>query len=306
MQKKTLVMIMSPTGSLIRQVTVSRYFLFFIGLLFVGCIVYCGFLARNYSILKAQFPETMQMEKMIKCQNLEMDKQKKQIKEFMSKIEGLQIKLTELNNFERKIRIVANIENDSDSIFGVGGSTPSTMDCNAKLFKNHTDLLDGMRQHVDQLEKITKTQQNGFKSLLKHLSEKRNFLASTPSIYPTKGWVSSKFGYRVSPITGNRSFHQGLDIAAHKGTSVIAAADGIVSFAGRKGRLGNLIVLDHGHGIVTRYGHLYKILVKNGEQVKRGNLIGQVGSTGRSTGSHLHYEVHASGIPVNPETYILN
>ena len=100
--------------------------------------------------------------------------------------------------------------------------------------------------------------------------------------------------------------HKGVDIAARRGTPVKATADGKVTFSGSKGLLGKTVIIDHGHGIVTRYGHLNEILKKRGDEVKRGDVIGEVGSTGRTTGSHLHYEVHLNGVPVNPVKYILN
>ena len=133
-----------------------------------------------------------------------------------------------------------------------------------------------------------------------------DLLASTPAIRPTKGWKTSGFGYRVSPFTGLKEFHKGVDIATRKGTPIIASADGVVTFAGTKGMMGRVITIDHGHGMITRYGHLHKALKKRGDAVKRGEKIALVGSSGRSTGPHLHYEVLLNGLPVNPEKYILN
>jgi murein DD-endopeptidase MepM/ murein hydrolase activator NlpD len=135
-------------------------------------------------------------------------------------------------------------------------------------------------------------------------------LASTPAIRPLSGdaksWVTSRFGYRKSPFTGRREFHKGLDIASRKGTPILATADGVVTFAGKKGLLGMTIVIDHGHGMKTRYGHNHELLKKRGDKVKRWEPIALMGSSGRSTGPHTHYEVHLNGIPVNPEKYILN
>lgn len=126
----------------------------------------------------------------------------------------------------------------------------------------------------------------------------------TPLIRLAAGLITSTFGYRLSSFPNRREFHQGLDIAAPKGTPVIAPADGIISFVGIKGLLGRIVVIDHGNGIITRYGHLYKALKKNGNHVKRGEIIARIGTSGRSTEYHLYYEVHVNGIPVNPEKYI--
>jgi murein DD-endopeptidase MepM/ murein hydrolase activator NlpD len=118
--------------------------------------------------------------------------------------------------------------------------------------------------------------------------------------------MTSRFGRRVSPFTGRKELHKGVDIANRKGTAVLATANGVVSYAGKKGTMGNILVIDHGHGIVTRYAHLSKALKKRGEKVKRGDIVAQMGNSGRSTGPHLHYEVHLNGVPVNPAKYILN
>ena len=135
---------------------------------------------------------------------------------------------------------------------------------------------------------------------------RRNALAAaTPSIWPAHGWLSSSVGRRTDPITGGADYHQGLDISADAGTPVYATADGTVLLAQREGAYGNLITIDHGYGLETRYGHLSKYEVKSGSQVKRGQVIGRVGSTGRATGPHLHYEVRVNGRLLNPLQLLL-
>jgi murein DD-endopeptidase MepM/ murein hydrolase activator NlpD len=149
-------------------------------------------------------------------------------------------------------------------------------------------------------------QAHEFEELLEQIKKQRNLLAGTPTIRPVDGWVTSRFGYRKSPFTGRRELHKGLDISNRKGTPIMATADGVVCFADKKGLYGLTMVIDHGHGLKTRYAHLNKLLKKKGENVKRGDVIAQMGSTGRSTGPHLHYEVRLNGVPVNPAKYILN
>ncbi|MBA3270118.1 MAG: M23 family metallopeptidase [Acidobacteria bacterium] len=137
--------------------------------------------------------------------------------------------------------------------------------------------------------------------------DKRNALAAaTPSIWPAHGWLSSNVGPRKDPITGGADYHQGLDISADHGSPVYATADGTVSQAAREGSYGNLITIDHGYGLETRYGHLSRYQVTHGAKVKRGDIVGYVGSTGRSTGAHLHYEVRVSGRLLNPLQLLLN
>lgn len=148
------------------------------------------------------------------------------------------------------------------------------------------DVLQGLESGLQQLRSSV---------------DRRNELANaTPSIWPAKGFLSSTVGTRKDPFTGERDSHAGLDISADKGTAVYATANGTVSQAAYQGAYGNLIVLDHGFGLETRYGHLSTFSVKAGTLVKRGDIIGRVGSTGRATGPHLHYEVRVNGRLLNP------
>lgn len=131
--------------------------------------------------------------------------------------------------------------------------------------------------------------------------ERRNALAAaTPSIWPAQGWLTSRPGARTDPVTGETEFHGGLDIAGNKGQPVYATAAGTVVSAGYQGAYGKLIEIDHDFGLKTRYGHLLDFKMKVGERVKRGDVIGRVGATGRATGYHLHYEVLANGKLLNP------
>jgi murein DD-endopeptidase MepM/ murein hydrolase activator NlpD len=137
--------------------------------------------------------------------------------------------------------------------------------------------------------------------------DKRNQLAAaTPSIWPTHGWLSSSMGNRADPLTGEKDFHPGLDISADKGDPVYSTADGRVTHATSAGNYGNLVIVDHGYGLETRYGHLSTFKVTIDQKVKRGDLLGLVGSTGRTTGPHLHYEVRANGRILNPLQLLLN
>lgn len=158
---------------------------------------------------------------------------------------------------------------------------------------------------MDKVLRGTELREKEALQLWKDLSDKNDILLTTPSIRPTGGWISSTFGTRASPFSGDLSQHKGLDIAADSGTPIIAPASGIVSYASFDEGYGKLISIDHGHGIVTRFGHCSQMYVKVGQQVRRGDIIGAVGTTGRSTGPHLHYEVRLGGVPVNPEKFIL-
>jgi murein DD-endopeptidase MepM/ murein hydrolase activator NlpD len=144
----------------------------------------------------------------------------------------------------------------------------------------------------------------GLESRLRYVRrdvERREALAaSTPSIWPAHGWLTGTFGGRSDPFSGEPAFHQGLDISTDKGQPVFATADGVVEAASYNGDYGNLIVLKHGFDLMTRYGHLSGFNVKPGQSVKRGEVIGYVGATGRATGAHVHYEILANGKLINP------
>ncbi len=148
-------------------------------------------------------------------------------------------------------------------------------------------------------------QERSLRELQEYFDDRETLLASTPSVWPARGWVTSDFGGRPDPYTGERRFHEGLDIASSVGQSVYAPSDGTVVFAGLEGSYGKVLVIDHGFSVKTRYGHLSEIVVHLGDRVKRGTKVAAVGNTGRSTGPHLHYEVRVNGIPENPRKFIL-
>jgi len=135
--------------------------------------------------------------------------------------------------------------------------------------------------------------------------ENSEMLLSTPSIWPVRGWLSSHFGVRNDPFSKTKKFHEGLDIANNIGLPIKATASGVVSFANVNGGYGNVVMIDHLNNIQTRYAHLKNFIVKFGQKVKKGQVIGYLGNSGRSSGPHLHYEIRKNGIPVNPKLYII-
>tara|TARA_Y100000768_G_C23991469_1_gene694005 strand:- start:21924 stop:23000 length:1077 start_codon:yes stop_codon:yes gene_type:complete len=155
------------------------------------------------------------------------------------------------------------------------------------------------------LKKYSTKLEEQIHKLDQHLLDKESILRSTPTILPTNGWITSYFGHRISPTAGVKKMHEGLDVGANFGTEILAPADGIVTFAGRKAGFGLFVQIDHGYGIETIYAHSQKIITKSGNKVKRGDLIAKVGSTGASTGPHLHYEVRINGTAVDPLYFVL-
>ena len=234
--------------------------------------------------------------------------QKSKIHFFASKIEDLEKQLSKLKDFDKRIRIIANLEKgqETTSSMGMGGPSPSDVREKLRAEKDEMGLAQQMRTDIERLESETTSQEESLSELEKLLQSKKEMLVHTPSIWPVHGWVTSGFGFRTNPFTGLTQMHEGLDIANRIGTPVMAPADGIVSATGKDSSYGNVVVVSHGFGINSRFNHLSKILVRPGQKVKRGDKIAEVGTTGKSTGPHLHYEVRVNGIPVNPARYIVN
>jgi murein DD-endopeptidase MepM/ murein hydrolase activator NlpD len=303
--KKVTLLIVPQNTSKVKQVKCSRALIGLIGFFVLSGLVGISFLAHDYFTLKRTFPSRRALAR-------DVANQRAQIQAYAEKIRVLNTQMTALHDFEKKIRIIANIEAPAgqEAVFGIGGAegddSEDDLDNSLSLTEGHSSLIQAMHSQLDQLSEASVVQNQAFEEVYGYLQDQKSLLASTPAIRPTTGWISSGFGYRKSPFTGLKEFHRGLDIATREGTPIIAPADGIVVFTGKKGGLGKVVAIDHGRGIVTRYGHLKTSLFKRGSHVKRGDKIALVGNTGRSTAPHLHYEVHLNGIPVNPAKYILN
>lgn len=310
-KKEISFLVLSDSGSPIKQINASgkiiRYALFFLA----AGLILSGYFAYDYVALKKAFLNNHYLQSKLSVQQDEVTNQRKQIQFFAGEISNLKAKLIDLYNFEKKIRSIANIKNKKknalqEGLFGVGGSAPEDLDPKIALSEKHDSILREMHEQVEELNVAVKEQTEGFKSIITYFEEQRSLLASTPAIRPTQGSVTSTFGYRISPFTGLREFHKGYDIASHNGAPIVATANGTVSLSEYNGLSGNTIAINHGHGMVTRYAHASKLLKKPGSFVKRGEIIALVGDTGRSTGPHVHYEVHLNGMPVNPDNYMLN
>lgn len=271
---------------------------------------------------------------------VEAFEQREQIALFTNRLEQVDGQLSRVSDLERKVRIIANLPGaagiggeDIVEIEPSGGDDPAlpvgvpigldpsqagesyalhrgqgggeSFDDADRSFGN-TAFFESLDNKAVNLVSGADARAESLEVLLGQLDDKRQRLVSSPSIWPSKGWLTSRFGSRVSPFTGRRQMHNGIDIAAADGTPIHAPARGRVTFAGRKGPLGNALVLDHGFGVKTVYGHTKEILVNTGDTVERGDRIALIGSTGRSTGPHLHYVVEVKGKPRNPLDYIFD
>ncbi len=225
--------------------------------------------------------------------------------ELTAQLQSLQTALTHLGegsvidpNVQRAIeRLPAIVKSRA-----AGGPAPAVID-NARPvfvpgFNVPDDTFGVLRDLLFSIEGRLRTVQVG-------VERRQALAAATPTIWPAQGWLTDAFGNRSDPITGEQEFHTGLDISTDHGQPVYATANGTVQSAGAAGAYGNMVTIDHGFGLTTRYAHLQAFKVRAGDAVRRGDVIGLVGSTGRSTGDHVHYEVLANGQTLNPLRFLL-
>jgi len=236
--------------------------------------------------------------------------QKVEIQTLSTRFTDLNKKMSQLKELDTKIRIIADIDppKEGTPLLAQGGGAEDVMDFFSPTWVSfpRSDSLKKMDRHLARLEEEVLAQEVSFVELEAAMRDKRKLWSSTPSIKPVRGWVTSGFGKRISPFTGNFSMHRGIDIAARHGTEIVSPANGVVSYIGFDSRLGKVIKINHGYGMKTMYGHMSKTEVKVGQKVKRGGVIGYIGNTGMSTGPHLHYSVYVNNVPVNPKRHILN
>ena len=288
------LLIIPRKKSSVKKVNISGFFVKFTSFLVIAIFLSAAYFSYDYIMIKRKEGELAGLKRLTMVQ-------KEQIDLLVGKIDEFDRKMADLQRFDKKIRIMTNLEGgpDNDQILGVGGPIPEENDTGSQEI-----LIGNIRKNIDKLLEDATSREKSFKELLEFLEKQKSILASTPSIWPVMGWVTSEFGYRISAFTGKREFHRGLDIAAKVGKEVVATADGIVVEANKKPGMGNMTKIDHKNGITTSYGHLMKVAAQKGKRVKRGDVIGYIGNSGRSTGPHLHYGVSLNGVPVNPERYL--
>ncbi len=233
----------------------------------------------------------------------------KQVNFFSQRTADLNDRFAKLQESNARVKVMANLTVTPGQVeaVGLGGPDPLAAELTvSSIDAERKQQLAAMHRELQRLELGFAHEEGELKRLSTHLKEQQTLLNFTPSVWPVRGWISSHFGYRTSPFTGRRELHKGLDIVNRRGTPVVVTADGEVVFAGYKSGYGKIVIVDHGLERVTKYGHLAEILVQSGDMVTRGQELGKVGSTGRSTGPHLHYEVVVNGEAVDPADYLLD
>jgi murein DD-endopeptidase MepM/ murein hydrolase activator NlpD len=226
-----------------------------------------------------------------------------------TELESLKRQVRQNFDFQKKARLLANLDDLPEDVTEVGVGGPEYDPATALYTVNDetreaVSLIDA---DIGKLARQARLQRESYQEIVDKLSASQALLDATPSIRPVAtGYISSRFGRRMDPFTGRASWHRGVDFAARLGTPIYATADGVVSFAGKWFEFGWTVEVSHGYGLVTRYAHCSKLLVQKGQRVKRGEVIARVGSTGRSTATHLHYEVLVDGSRRNPLAYVLS
>jgi murein DD-endopeptidase MepM/ murein hydrolase activator NlpD len=221
----------------------------------------------------------------------------------------LDTKIAALESLSQKLTTL--IESDTwNKRFGrlnlaaLGGSK---LDYRTSEIVNRSSEIVGISKvqpNVEALKGRTSELENQLKRIEQVAERRATMIRFTPTIWPLKGRIASHYGNRLDPFTGDAEVHFGLDIVGLYGSIVRAPADGTVIYSSRKADYGNLVIIDHGHSLSTRFGHLSRFAVRNGQQVAKGDILGYVGTTGRSTAPHLHYEVRQNDRPVNPRNYL--
>jgi murein DD-endopeptidase MepM/ murein hydrolase activator NlpD len=255
----------------------------------------------DYRVIKAKMPLLARLQEV-------NDFRESQFAHLSERIKHMDQKMVELQALDQDLKVMVNSERSGfhTEDLGLGGSKQSILPLDYSKVREDKDLVLWIHRASNDLQKEMDACKAEKTQLYDFFRKKKMLFSAIPSIWPTKGWLSSRFGYRTSPFSGRKEFHDGIDISTRLNAPVVAPADGIVSSIRRDKYSGKVLCLNHGYGFETVYGHLQKILVRKGKRVARGETVALVGNTGRSTGPHLHYEVHLHGISVNPLNYIPN
>jgi murein DD-endopeptidase MepM/ murein hydrolase activator NlpD len=300
MPKDTYTFLIIPKKkSSAKKMTVSGAFLKGVAICSAVMILFSMYMYYDYISIKREKVELSHLRQQTK-------EQKVQIDALTEKVNYFAVTMDELRQIDKQVRVLANVEDkrEKGQIPGIGGSLSSENRDAAWMEADQKRLLAHIDKNMDQLTEDANEQKRSYNDLLKFLKEQKSIREATPSIWPVTGWVTSDFGNRTSPFGRTSEFHKGIDIATRMGNKIVAPADGIVVEAAYDREMGHMIRINHGHGMITWYGHLMRNAVKEGELVRKGAVIGYVGNSGRSTGSHLHYSVFLNSVPVNPRRYL--
>lgn len=258
-------------------VVATSFVLFF---LFLGSL---SFFAYSY------FNTVLDRKELLRLR-VENSRQRQDFKRLALDLNDVQLEMRSLAETEARVRQLAQLDEIPTEVPVAIGGLPET----------GTESIDDLQREINKLMVDIELRRQSQEDVRNLLNDQVSISRATPKGWPTKGWITSYFGKRKSPFTGRRVMHEGLDIAANLGTPVVATADGVVSRVGYSRSYGKMVVIDHGYGYRTIFGHNSKLLVKAGQRIKRGDRVALVGNTGQSTGPHVHYELRMNGVPIDP------
>ncbi|MFA5073892.1 MAG: peptidoglycan DD-metalloendopeptidase family protein [Nitrospirota bacterium] len=284
----------------VRTLSISKSALKTAFLCCIGVVLFSSYLLYEYNDVKDKVWELQTVRE-------ELMQQKAQVQSFALNLLDYKRQMFLLRDLDTKLRRAVSLgpRDKAQQVLGIGGPDELGLRNVTTLGeKKQEEVLKEMHYELTQLKGAASKQETSLQMLIEYFEDKRSLYASTPSVWPVRGWVTSPFGSRTSPFSGILKFHEGIDIAAQTGTPVMSPADGLVVKAGFSSGYGNLVEISHGYGIKTIYAHNSRINVKEGQRVKRGDVISYVGDSGSSTGPHLHYEVRINGLAVNPVRYM--
>ncbi|MEA3361814.1 MAG: M23 family metallopeptidase [Thermodesulfobacteriota bacterium] len=284
MAKRFSVIFIPEGNSKIRRVRVRSGVVKFA---LCGCFALTGLLAFfaysyfNFTVDRAELQHL----------RVTTSQQRQTLQHLVVDLEEVQQQMASLAETEARVRQLADLETVPEGIPVAIGGLPEV---------GSMEAVDDIQRRINKLQVAIELRRQSQENVRNLLNDQVSLSRATPKGWPTKGWLTSYFGMRKSPFTGKRVMHEGLDIAASIGTLIVATADGIVARVKYSPSYGKMLIIDHGYGYRSVFGHTSKILVKAGQKIKRGDLIAKVGNTGQSTGSHLHYELRLNGVPIDP------
>ena len=291
------LMIIPNRKSGVKKIIIPKVFVRNVLIAAIIAVVVSLYVIYDYASIKRDRAELARLKDQVR-------EQSQQFEDLAVKIDSFADRMEELRQVDKKIRTLAyETSSDKKLPLGVGGSDKETR-IKDLMDKDQNAIVAAMHKNINKLNDDANLREKSFTELLAFLNEQKSFLASTPSLWPVEGWVTSEFGTRKSPFGAGMEFHKGLDISTRFGKEIVAPADGLVVKSGFEQQDGNYVRMEHGHGFETAYLHLSRIAAKQGMRVKRGEIIGYVGDTGRSTGPHLHYAVSLNGVAVDPERFL--
>lgn len=307
---KTLSILIIPHSKEVRQLNISNWIPKLSAILLVFILLGTGFfifhLYSSYNLLKEEYSEKINLLSSLEEVN---QKQKQEIETLRAMSAEVEEKLKTIDSLQEVVRSLVGLEKSSENTDVYEDQSSSVLPSRGGLSLKKNSFVDSYENDIMKIKELSlllDKSSEELNSLIEDVEVKLKYLDAKPNLMPTTGKITSGFGYRKNPFGRGKEFHNGIDIANNIGTKIKAAGSGIVTFAGYNSSYGRYIIISHGYGYQSVYGHNKKILVKVGDIVEKGQIISEMGSSGRSTGPHLHFEVRLNGNPVDPLTVINN